>query len=184
MSWASNPSGLCRCGCGQPTTRSPVSHAARGLKRGEPVDWLHGHTPVNRQIRRLEWERQDCGYSTPCWVWQMHIGRAGYGVSSEGGKTALAHRVVWEIFRGPVVEGLTLDHLCRNRACVNPEHLEPVTQAENNRRGINTRLTEEDVAAIRESGEKAAVLAARYGVSAGHVVNVRCGVKWREGKAA
>lgn len=45
-----------------------------------------------------------------------------------------AHRAAWELFRGPVPDGLTLDHLCRNTLCVNPTHLEPVTQAENNRR--------------------------------------------------
>lgn len=63
----------------------------------------------------------------------------GYGVTSvfrdDGTKVhAYVHRVTYEMAHGPIPEGLTIDHLCRNRACCLPEHLEPVTQAENNRR--------------------------------------------------
>jgi len=74
-----------------------------------------------------------------CWEWTAGRDRHGYGqlkISSAGRKTtARAHRVVYEIVRGPIPEGLTLDHLCRNRGCVNPSHLEPVTIGDNIRRG-------------------------------------------------
>ena len=70
-----------------------------------------------------------------CWVWQRHI-NAGYAFSHfRGFTTRLAHRVSYEVFVGPIPDGLQLDHLCRNPRCVNPQHLEPVTQGENVKRG-------------------------------------------------
>lgn len=71
-----------------------------------------------------------------CWLWTAHIGRHGYGGFRIGGKWQLAHRVGWWLHRGEIPDGLVLDHLCRVRRCVNPEHLEAVTLAENIRRGI------------------------------------------------
>jgi hypothetical protein len=75
-----------------------------------------------------------------CWVWTGTLSN-GYGRISHGGKQEGAHRVAHELFVGPVPEGLVIDHLCRTKACVNPEHLEAVTQRENMRRGIKGVLT-------------------------------------------
>lgn len=78
---------------------------------------------------------------TGCWVWSgcaTKPGPDGYGLIRIGGKlgkTLLTHRVAYELLVGPIPEGLDLDHLCRVRRCCNPEHLEPVTRAENCRRG-------------------------------------------------
>ena len=84
-----------------------------------------------------EVENKDMG--TPCWVWHANKDRNGYGVLSHrvSGKIVhrMAHKILWEHFNGFVPDGLELDHLCRNRAGVNPDHLEPVTHAENVRRG-------------------------------------------------
>lgn len=74
------------------------------------------------------------------WWWEGTIGGDGYGkllIGSRATKrsTFQAHRVVWTLLRGPIPEGLDLDHLCRQRNCVWPEHLEPVSRKENLRRG-------------------------------------------------
>ncbi len=66
-----------------------------------------------------------------CWLWTGELTRNGYGRERieprAGSRRVVAHRLVYELLVGPIPEGLQLDHLCRNRACVNPEHMEPVT---------------------------------------------------------
>ena len=74
-----------------------------------------------------------------CWKWTGAVSSSGYPVVSlsSGGRTRsyLAHRVGYTIAKGPIPDGLTLDHLCRNTLCVNPDHLEPCTEHENILRG-------------------------------------------------
>ena len=72
---------------------------------------------------------------TGCWRWTGVRTHDGYGTLFEG----YAHRVSYELFVGPIPEGLEVDHLCNNRCCVNPEHLEPVTREENIRRQVERR---------------------------------------------
>lgn len=66
-----------------------------------------------------------------CWLWRGEVTDKGYGRSYLQGKTLYAHRQSYQMLIGPIPEGLTLDHLCRIRNCVNPDHLEPVTLEEN-----------------------------------------------------
>lgn len=74
-----------------------------------------------------------------CWEWQAYK-VTGYGSFNYGRRPKLAHRLAYEWLVGPIPAGLQIDHLCRNRACVNPHHLEPVTQRENTLRGLRGRL--------------------------------------------
>ena len=77
-----------------------------------------------------------------CWLWTAGTQR-GYGhfrVGARGSKKVRAHRFAYELWVGPIPKGLTLDHLCRVRHCVNPDHLEAVTQGENVRRGDTGKL--------------------------------------------
>lgn len=78
--------------------------------------------------------------SSGCWEWQGPKSHNGYGVLSlpQNLKELLGsrvHRITYQIYVGDIPEGLQLDHLCRNRPCVNPQHVEPVTAKENIRRG-------------------------------------------------
>lgn len=75
-----------------------------------------------------------------CWQWHASFNDAGYGKIQvwDNGKNRVfrAHRVAYEHFKGAIPDGLCLDHLCHNRGCVNPEHLEPVTSSENTKRAM------------------------------------------------
>lgn len=72
-----------------------------------------------------------------CWVWVAAIKSGGYGGFGVGSKVVRAHRFAYEHFKGPVPDGLEIDHLCRNRACVNPDHLEAVDRRVNVLRGVS-----------------------------------------------
>jgi HNH endonuclease len=87
-----------------------------------------------RPLEERLWTRID--KTDGCWLWKGHLSN-GYGCIGEGGRKGrdlLVHRVVYELLRGPIPHGLELDHLCRDRACCNPDHLEPVPHRENSRR--------------------------------------------------
>lgn len=78
---------------------------------------------------------------TPCWTWTGQHNPGGYARFPIKRRQLMAHRWSYEHFVGPIPDGLTLDHLCRQPGCVNPDHLEPVTMAENTRRAPNQVTT-------------------------------------------
>ena len=70
-----------------------------------------------------------------CWQWRGAVSGNGYGTFRFEGRIIRPHRFIYEALVGPIPDGLVIDHLCGNRLCVNPDHLEPVTNGENLRRG-------------------------------------------------
>lgn len=83
----------------------------------------------NERISR-NYEIDDNG----CWIWTSNKSSSGYGRVSSPSGMVLAHRLSYELSKGQIPAGLDLDHLCRVRHCINPDHLEPVTRQENLRR--------------------------------------------------
>lgn len=144
--------GICRvAGCERPARypkqRLCGAHYQRIRK--------HGSSSLRRpSVEDRFWAKVD--RSGPCWIWTAKRSRQGYGRFWVNGGEDAAHRVVWELERGPIPAGLTIDHLCRNTSCVNPAHLEPVTLREN----------------ILRSTGVAAVNAVKTGCKRGHEFNV------------
>jgi hypothetical protein len=123
---------LCACGCKKPVGRYTRSKTKLGAVKENFFKYHIGHvarkSPV---VFCVEWH----GHTSACWVWKMSIGPSGYGY--KGNK--MAHRYYWEKVNGPVPIGLELDHLCSTRACMRPDHLEPVTRSENMLRAFAKR---------------------------------------------
>ncbi len=82
------------------------------------------------------WSKVKIGTPNECWLWMASLTEKGYGQFAIDGKMRRAHSVAYELLIGPIPEGLELDHTCRNRACVNSQHLEPVTTRVNILRGV------------------------------------------------
>jgi hypothetical protein len=125
---------------------------------------------------------------TFCWLWMGSLTR-GYGRFRVNGERVYAHRWSYEWFREPLPpwkgDGptLQLDHLCHNRACVNPAHLEIVTSAENIQRGASAKLTKDQVLEIRARsafGDTQKELGLRFGVSQPQISKIILRKQWTE----
>jgi hypothetical protein len=138
--------GFCACGCGLPAPLARATDGRRGWVKGQPIRFIKGHNAKFWTLRPAAerfWSRVNKDGPVPehlpelgqCWLWMGGLAR-GYGhFSDEGRKHVGAHCWAYEQLVGPIPDGLTLDHLCHNKRCVNPAHLEPVSRGENSRRG-------------------------------------------------
>lgn len=98
------------------------------------MKFQNGNIPWNKKpaLERF-WDKVKI-VDSGCWEWQGYLTR-GYGYLKDGKKLVAAHRFAFRLLKGGIPEGMTLDHLCRNRCCVNPDHLEIVTMRTNTLRG-------------------------------------------------
>lgn len=104
-------------------------HWKRWKRHGDPTAGGERRVldPVVRLLSRIE-------KTESCWLWCGQVSNKGYGVVCLDNRKQPAHRVAYMLLVGPIPDGLELDHLCRVPLCVRPDHLEPVTHAENQRR--------------------------------------------------
>ncbi len=140
--------GYVRPSCALPSCRQPQhahGYCGRHLQRLRQHGQLERTSDLLFEVYLRFWKYvllDDVLIHDGCWLWRGGTSN-GYGLlhlSKNGRKTSVrAHRFAYEAMIGPIPKGLQLDHLCRVRSCVNPKHLEPVTNAENVRRGVIAR---------------------------------------------
>lgn len=107
-------------------------HVLRLRRHGSPTG---GRAPVALTIEERFWEKVEI--TEACWYWRGSTHKLGYGqFRTSRQRTEYVHVVAYQWLVGPVPEGMELDHLCFHRACVNPDHLEPVTHAVNVQRSV------------------------------------------------
>ena len=171
--------GRCWCGCGE-KTKIPVRSSVRDQAfSGVPNLFIHNHH------RRLNVGKAEYAVDpiTGCWNWLLKKHPQGYGQRFVYGSNEqmFAHVAYYKDKYGDIPAGMDLDHTCKNESCVNPDHLEPVTHAENCRRGRATKLTWDDVHEMRAlhaaGGWTGKALAQRYGVTPTQVSNI---LKYRQ----
>ena len=170
----------CACGCGEITSIALVTDARYGVKAGEPRKYINRHS---KRLSPIEYEVEDRGYITPCWIWKRGKDKDGYGLTqSESGKTTRAYKRNYEKRFGPVPSDKVLDHLCKQRDCVNELHLQVTSVAVNTRRGKSTKLSVEQVVEIRgllaTHQYKLKSIGDRFNVSWGTIRAIRDGRNW------
>lgn len=169
------------------------THHKRWYLYGDPSvvkqKQLHGLTLLER------WKAYTPSGGSGCWEWSGARDPNGYGRLNVGGTPALAHRIAWEMHRGPITSADHICHKCDNPPCVNPDHLFKGTAQLNSadkikkkrhRYGVSkgeahgcARLTEAQAREIKASGLSHKACAEQFGVSYQTVWEIRKGVSWK-----
>lgn len=118
----------------------PLTHSLDYSKEGLAMNAISRAPHRDRLFARTVTE--DRGYITPCFIWQGSTTLDGYAEVKIQGKKLRAHRVIYAEVVGDIPDGYHIDHLCHVVGCINPDHLEPVTLIENNRRRRMAQKTE------------------------------------------
>lgn len=171
--------------CGKRRTRQAGSHEthARFAKRS-----YCSRECMNTRPSSSVGERMSAYFTRTdgCWIWTGATDARGYGVIGLGRRKdgiMPAHVASYETHEGQVPEGMVLDHLCRNPSCINPDHLEPVTLAENSRRGSRAKITRQQADSIKQAvdgGRTQVSVADEYGLHPAHVSRIVSGKRWAE----
>lgn len=128
---------ICGCGCGIPTARyAGRSGFARFIRGHQNRVWRRRENAKRTLVQRWCENVSLPADADECWPWKGHIDDQGYGRLKFRGRSLKGHQVAVELFIGPIPMGFEPDHVCRNRACANPEHLEVVPKRENILRGV------------------------------------------------
>ena len=167
--------GVCECGCGQNTNIRQSTDTYNGYVAGQYYRYVAGHSGRRKHLYRVD-------PITGCWLWLGHIRKNGYPSSLKlNGKMESAHRYYYIISKGQIPLGMQIDHLCGNRACINPEHLESVTPAENSRRSRSTRLSKQQVLEIRKeltSGKLHKEIARQFSTTRRNISSIATNKSW------
>lgn len=128
---------LCECGCGETPPLARQTNTKRGMVRGEPMRFVYRH---QSRVREPIEDKYVVDPATGCWNWDRAQDGHGYGqyLHPVTKTNTHPHRYLYEREFGPIPDGLQIDHLCRNRLCVNPSHMEAVTPRENILRGVGS----------------------------------------------
>lgn len=193
------PYGKCQCGCGQDAPISTRQRASRGVRKGQPQLYILGHIGKLKTYSSLEdafLSNVEIKGKDECWLWQGTRRGNGYGCVGYNNKLLDAHRLSYELYRGPIRDGMLVCHECDNRLCVNPDHLFLGNYGENyqdakskdrhsrGERHGNRKLSDEDVVAIRDAyrarkhGDMP-LLAERFGVSVSTIHGIGRGEAWK-----
>jgi hypothetical protein len=138
---------------------------------------------IERNIERIP----ECG----CWIWMACYNSGGYGLLSISGRKCRVHRIIWELYNGPIVKGMYVLHRCDTPSCVNPHHLFLGTHTDNMRdmikkgrgrcvgeKNTSTILSNKSVLKIREDNRIYKLISKDFGISVSTISHIKTGRSW------